>query len=72
MKNIKAEMMMIRSSQSAFSRAVMSCLEVSMSELRESWVCEVARSVAVDSSDNMVIKYDPEADFSSAPYRASG
>lgn len=36
MKKRKADKMIIRSSQSAFSRAVMSCLEVSMRELRES------------------------------------
>jgi hypothetical protein len=50
MKNMNAERIRIRSSQSDFSRAVISCLEVSMNELRVSCVCDVARNVAVDSS----------------------
>lgn len=50
MKNMNAERMIKRSSQSAFSRVVMSCLEVSISELRTSCVCDVARNVVVDSS----------------------
>lgn len=68
MKKRKADKMIIRSSQSAFSRAVMSCLEVSMRELRESWVCEVARSIAVESSRNNISEC---LDVDDRPYRAS-
>ncbi len=53
MKNMNAERMRIRSSQSAFSRAVMRCLEVTISVLRVSWVCDVARNVEVDSSTEL-------------------
>lgn len=50
MKNMNADKMIMRSNQSVFSRAVISCLEVSMREFRVSCVCDVARNVAVDSS----------------------
>lgn len=52
-KNMNAESITIRSSQSVFSRAVIRCLDVIMSVLSVSWVCDVARNVEVDSSTEL-------------------
>lgn len=52
MKKPKAERMRRRSSQSAFSRAVMSCLEVLMRLLSMSCVVEADCIVAVDDATN--------------------
>ena len=49
-KKTNPEMIRIRSSQSDFSRAVMSCLEVNMTLLRTSCWRDVERRVAVEES----------------------
>jgi hypothetical protein len=49
-KNVNAERMRTRSSQSVFSRAVMRCLEVVRREVRVEWVEVVERRVVVEVS----------------------
>lgn len=50
MKQAKPKSMIIRSNQSAFSRAVIKRLEVSKPVVNMSWVEEVERRVCVDDS----------------------